>query len=109
MSKKQQISPDKLELNEAQLALAEQLSRLLGKKSSATVDRIQVIRDSFTLPANDYDLIAKLQERALESRVYATKSELLRAGLHALAKMNTDEFIAVLKTVEKLKPGRKKT
>ena len=64
--------------------------------------------DSFTLPENDYRLFAELQDRALGMRLRISKGELLRAGLHALDQMSDQDFLAVLQTVEKLKPGRSK-
>ncbi len=69
---------------------------------------VKVIRDSFTLPEDDHQLIAQLQDRSLGLRIYSTKGEILRAGLHALAKMNSKDFLFYINSVEKLKPGRPK-
>jgi hypothetical protein len=68
----------------------------------------KVVRDSFTLPEDDYAMMLAMQERALDFRLHVTKGEVLRAGVHALKKMSDEEFLSCLKGVEKLKPGRRK-
>jgi Arc/MetJ-type ribon-helix-helix transcriptional regulator len=71
-----------------------------------TPEHQRVIRDSFTLPANDYAILAVLRERGLKSGVHATKSELVRAGLQMLLEVNEAEFLAALQKLEKVKTGR---
>ena len=41
----------------------------------------KMVRDSFTIPKNEYEAIASLKERALKQGMSIKKSELLRAGL----------------------------
>jgi hypothetical protein len=65
-----------------------------------------VIRDSFTLPENDYELIEQLRQRSLKNGINVTKSEVFRAGLHALTKMSDKEFIKIVEGLEKIKTGR---
>ncbi len=71
-----------------------------------TIDHQRVIRDSFSLPANDYALISTLRERGLKSGVHATKSELVRAGLRVLLEMKETDFLTTLQKLEKIKTGR---
>ena len=71
-----------------------------------TPEQQRVIRDSFTLPANDYALLATLRERGLQSGVHATKSELVRAGLQMLLAADEAEFLSALQRLEKVKTGR---
>lgn len=66
----------------------------------------QVIRDSFTLPSGDYELIAAIRQRCLASALNATKSEVIRAGLHALVEMPKEELIELVSNLEKVKTGR---
>jgi hypothetical protein len=65
-----------------------------------------VIRDSFTMPAFDYDLISSIKQRCLQSGVSVTKSEVLRAGLNALMAMPERELKAVVAGLRKVKTGR---
>ena len=69
----------------------------------------KVIRDSFSLPKDDYEFIKTLQTRCLGLAQGVTKSELVRAGLHALIKMSDTELVNALNTLEKVKTGRPPT
>ena len=69
-------------------------------------NRKRVIRDSFTLPSDDYELITAIRERCLDSRVTINKSEVIRAGLHALNEMSNEELLAVVDSLTKIKTGR---
>ncbi len=71
-----------------------------------SVEHPRVIRDSFSLPATDYAIIATLRERALKAGVYANKSELVRAGLRLLQEMNEADFVSAVQRIEKIKTGR---
>ena len=66
----------------------------------------RVIRDSFTLPTDDYELITTIRERCLDSRVTINKSEVIRAGLHALNEMSNEELLTVVDSLTKIKTGR---
>lgn len=66
----------------------------------------KVIRDSFTLPSGDYELIASIRQRCLKSAVNATKSEVIRAGLHILQSLSDEELIRAIESLEKVKTGR---
>ncbi|MEO8152160.1 MAG: hypothetical protein ABI605_03745 [Rhizobacter sp.] len=68
----------------------------------------KLVRDSFTMPKVDFDLIAVLKDRALGFRQPVKKSELLRAGLRVLSGLPDDTLKATLGTLEALKPGRPK-
>jgi hypothetical protein len=70
--------------------------------------KVKLIRDSFTMPSYDYDLIATLKSRALDNKTVLKKSELLRAGLHALSKLEAQQLIALVSTLAVVKTGRPK-
>lgn len=70
--------------------------------------RTKLVRDSFTMPQADFDLIDGLKERALGLKRAAKKSELLRAGLHALRALDDAALLAALGALMPLKPGRPK-
>jgi len=70
--------------------------------------RVKPVRDSFTMPADDFGLIATLKVRALAHRREAKKSELLRAGLHALAALEGAELVVALDRLAPVKTGRPK-
>jgi hypothetical protein len=70
--------------------------------------RPKLVRDSFTMPEADFALIPALKERALKAQRATKKSELLRAGLQALAALDDKAFIAALGKIEPVKTGRPK-
>ena len=70
--------------------------------------KAKLVRDSFTMPQQDFSLIGVLKERALNFRRPAKKSELLRAGLHALSKLPDLALRVALDTLLPLKAGRPK-
>jgi hypothetical protein len=68
----------------------------------------KLVRDSFTMPRADFDLIDQLKERALGFKQPVKKSELLRAGLHALQALPDAKLKATLAALTPLKAGRPK-
>lgn len=70
--------------------------------------RQKPVRDSFTMPEADFSLVATLKARALAGQRETKKSELLRAGLHALAAMDSPTLLAALQALEPIKTGRPK-
>ncbi len=68
----------------------------------------KLVRDSFTMPQADFDLIAALKERALGFRRPTKKSELLRSGLQVLAALDDTALRAALEALPPLKTGRPK-
>ena len=70
--------------------------------------KVKLIRDSFKMPSSDYELIDALKTKALGSKAVITKSELLRAGLHALNKLDAAQLIALVSTLAIVKTGRPK-
>jgi hypothetical protein len=68
----------------------------------------KLVRDSFTMPQADYDLISILKTRAVALRRPAKKSELLRAGLHSLQALADAQLLAALEALMPIKAGRPK-
>jgi|APCry1669188970_1035186.scaffolds.fasta_scaffold00003_66 hypothetical protein len=66
----------------------------------------QVIRDSFTMPENEYSKIAEVKEMGLKAGLQVKKSEVLRAGLKALCAMDEVQLKAALSGLDKIKTGR---
>lgn len=73
------------------------------------VKKPKLIRDSFTIPKAEYLVIEALKERAGKLSRAAKKSELLRAGIKALAAMSDAAFLSALTAVPTIKTGRPST
>lgn len=68
----------------------------------------KLVRDSFTIPKDEYQVLDVLKRRALGLEQHVKKSELLRAGLQALNAMSDRSLLKVLAAVPTLKTGRPK-
>lgn len=66
----------------------------------------KLVRDSFTIPKIEFTVLQDLKQRAAISGTAAKKSEILRAGIKALAAMNDAAFRAALAAVPAIKTGR---
>lgn len=77
-----------------------------AKKAGKREPAQKVVRDSFTMPKDDYDLIAELKKKCAEIGIGAKKGELLRAGLKALSTLTPAQLKTRLAGVEKIKTGR---
>ena len=70
--------------------------------------KTKLVRDSFTIPKDEYVVIDGLNIRAGKLGQAVKKSELLRAGVKALAAMSDIQFKAALSNVPTIKTGRPK-
>jgi hypothetical protein len=83
-----------------------------GGKSSSRVKQPpsngagKVIRDSFTIPDDEYELISRIKKRCMKAGVSANKSEVLRAGLAALDSMSDRELAKAVEGLARVKTGR---
>jgi len=77
-------------------------------KKSKKENKKKVVRDSFTMPQSEYLKIAEIKAICLKSKMHVKKSEVLRAGLKALAKLNATQLKSALNDLEKIKTGRPK-
>jgi hypothetical protein len=68
--------------------------------------KVKLVRDSFTIPKPEYLILDNLKLRATDLKHPVKKSELLRAGIKALAAMTDEQLLLALKAVPMLKTGR---
>ncbi|MDQ5827018.1 MAG: hypothetical protein M3441_22850 [Chloroflexota bacterium] len=66
----------------------------------------KVIRDSFTIPGDEYELISRIKTRCMKAGISANKSEVLRAGLAALEAMPDRELTSLFGKLQRVKTGR---
>jgi hypothetical protein len=72
------------------------------------VKKPKLVRDSFTIPKDEYAALDVLKSRAIKLAQPAKKSELLRAGILVLAAMDDAKLLESLKAVTVIKTGRPK-
>lgn len=68
--------------------------------------KIKMVRDSFSMPEDDYAQFAALKRKCLLAGIPVKKSELLRAGLICLSKLTDTKLLHTVGQVEILKTGR---
>lgn len=68
----------------------------------------KLVRDSFTIPKDEYAVVETLKQRAATLAQPAKKSELLRAGLKLLAGLSDTALRSALQAVPSIKTGRPK-
>ncbi|AMO25012.1 hypothetical protein GCM10027034_05600 [Ramlibacter solisilvae] len=66
----------------------------------------KLVRDSFTIPKSEYAVLEELKLRAAKLGRPTKKSEVLRAGVQALAAMGDAAFLACVGAVPTVKTGR---
>jgi hypothetical protein len=66
----------------------------------------KLVRDSFTIPKNEVAVLDALKLRAAKLGRPSKKSEVLRAGIMALAVMGDAAFLATVTGVPAVKTGR---
>lgn len=66
----------------------------------------KLVRDSFTIPKAEYTVLDDLKQRAAKLGAPAKKSEVLRAGIKALAQMSDAAFQSAMAAVPAIKTGR---
>ena len=80
-------------------------SAKVGK--SAKPKKSKLIRDSFTMPGIEYDLIAAVKKRCVAKGVVVKKSEVIRAAIISFAALSDATAITALQALDVIKTGRK--
>jgi len=68
--------------------------------------KVKLVRDSFAMPKLEYLVLEELKLRSGKLGNSIKKSELIRAGIKALASLSDSSFLAALKAVPTIKTGR---
>ena len=67
-------------------------------KKDSKPKKVKMVRDSYSLPENEYAMLTGLKKQCLKAGVHVKKSELLRVGLSTLTKLPA---ATLLKTIER--------
>ncbi len=68
----------------------------------------KLVRDSFTMPEDEYALLAKIKKNCVAAGFEVKKSELLRIGVSLLAGMDPKKLQSAQQGLPQLKAGRPK-
>lgn len=75
------------------------------EKKSKKNHKNKLVRDSFTMPQDEYQKISEIKEICLKAGLPVKKSEVLRAGLKALGELNAAQLKRALAGLGKIKTG----
>ena len=73
---------------------------------AAKEKKIKMVRDSISIPKTAYTVLDDIKLRAGKLGVAVKKTELIRAGIKALAALSDSAFLAAVRAVPNLKTGR---
>lgn len=107
-AKPRKASPAKPAAAVAKAVRTPKVVKAVTPPAAAKQKKPKLVRDSFTIPKAEYVVLDELKQRAAKSGQPAKKSELLRAGIKALAAMDAAAFSAALTNVPAIKTGRPK-
>ena len=84
------------------------IKQAISQKAEKTLKekKPKLVRDSFTIPKAEYTVLDELKHRAGKLGTSIKKSELIRAGIKALAAMPDAMYLSALKVVPTVKTGR---
>lgn len=68
----------------------------------------KLVRDSFTMPKSEYEVIDLLKARCLRAGISVKKSQLLRAAVGNLAKLSDTSLVRLIHGLAVIKTGRPK-
>lgn len=83
-------------------------ARPVPAAKEAKARKPKLVRDSFTIPKDEYAIVDTLKLRAAALAQPVKKSELLRAGLKLLASLPDNALRSALQAVPSIKTGRPK-
>ena len=101
-----EIKPLKKKLRKSSRSGEESGNQEAGKLRNRKEHKQKVVRDSFTMPLNEYRKIAEIKEICLKAGMAVKKSEILRAGLKLLSELSRPGLKRELAGLEKIKTGR---
>ena len=76
------------------------------ERAPAVEARPALVRDSFTMPENEYAVLLEVKQACLRAGVDVKKSELLRIGVALLGQLDVATLHGVLAALPQLKTGR---
>ena len=68
--------------------------------------KVKLVRDSLSIPKDEFEVIAVLKTRAAKLGHSAKKTEIIRAGIKAMAALSDQALLKALQSVPSVKTGR---
>jgi len=78
------------------------------KKTEVKLKKIKQVRDSFTMPETEYEVLGQVKKACLKAGFEIKKSDLLRIGVSLIKNLETGKLKTLLAGLTPLKVGRPK-
>jgi hypothetical protein len=78
------------------------------KKTEPKLKKIKQVRDSFTMPETEYEVLGQVKKACLKAGFEIKKSDLLRIGVSLIKNLETGKLKTLLAGLTPLKVGRPK-
>ena len=107
--KKSPAKPSKAHVKAPLKAATKAAPSVADKEKDMKAKKPKLVRDSFTIPKDEYAVIETLKERTARLSTPAKKSELLRAGLKVLSQLDDATLQKAMQSIPAIKTGRPKS
>ena len=107
--KRSPAKPSKAHVKAPLKAATKAAPSVADKEKDMKAKKPKLVRDSFTIPKDEYAVIETLKERAARLSTPAKKSELLRAGLKLLSQLDDATLQKAMQSIPAIKTGRPKS
>jgi len=107
--KKSPAKPSKAHVKAPLKAATKAAPSMADKEKDMKAKKPKLVRDSFTIPKDEYAVIETLKERTARLSTPAKKSELLRAGLKLLSQLDDATLQKAMQSIPAIKTGRPKS
>lgn len=79
-----------------------------GKETAAArAEASRVVRDSFSMPGDEYAAIAKAQRRLIKKELVANKSQIVRMAFSLLNGVSDKELVELFEALPEVRAGRR--
>ena len=92
----------------AKSALKPKATESVATAGKAKVKKDVLVRDSFTMPQSEYQVLSLVKKSCLHAGIEIKKSELLRIAVVQLAGLSVTKISALQKGLNKIQAGRPK-
>ena len=107
--KRSPAKPSKAHVKAPLEAATKAAPSVADKEKDMKAKKPKLVRDSFTIPKDEYAVIETLKERTARLSTPAKKSELLRVGLKLLSQLDDATLQKAMQSIPAIKTGRPKS
>jgi hypothetical protein len=78
-----------------------------GKSAPAVAPPPRAVRDSFSMPEDEYAIIAHVKKRLIKKEIAANKSQVVRMAFALLKRLGDKELVELFESLPEVRAGRR--